>query len=439
MKEIKIGVIGTGRVGLVTAAGFADKGFEVWGVDNDRKKIEKLKNKESPFYEPELDELIKKNFERLHFTEEIKDAVSNCDILFICVGTPQREDGSADLSFVEGVTRQIAGCLDKYILIVEKSTVPVKTAEWIKKVMRLYLKKNVEYDVASNPEFLREGKAVYDFMYPDRIVIGVESEKAKNILLEIYKDFNSEIVITDIKTAEIIKHASNAFLATKISFINMISDLCDKVGADVDEVAHAMGLDERIGKEFLKAGIGYGGSCFPKDIKAFKRIGDEYKLNFSLLECVDRINAQRPLKFFEKVKSALWSVRGKTLCIWGLSFKPDTDDIREAPSIRIVKILHDEGAILNLYDPKAIPEFKKVFPEGERIRYFNSPYDSAKGSHAILILTEWDEFKNLDLGKLRSLVEVPIIVDGRNIFKKEEIAEKGFSYYPMGKPPCESF
>ncbi len=315
----------------------------------------------------------------------------------------------------------------------------MKTAEWIKKVMRLYLKKNVEYDVASNPEFLREGKAVYDFMYPDRVVIGVESKRARNILLEVYQDFNSEIVVTDIKTAEIIKHASNAFLATKISFINMISDLCNKVGADVDEVAYAMGLDKRIGKEFLKAGIGYGGSCFPKDIKAFKRIGDEYKLDFSLLECVDRINAQRPLKFFEKVKSALWSVRGKTLCAWGLSFKPDTDDIREAPSIKVVKILSDEGAILNLYDPKAIPEFKKVFPEGGRIRYFSSPYDAAKGSHAILILTEWDEFKNIDFEKLKSLVEVPIIVDGRNVFKKEDVAKKGFSYYPVGKPPCESF
>lgn len=439
MKKIRIGVIGVGRVGLVTAVGFAEKGFEVWGVDKDKEKIERLKNGQTPFYEPGLDELLRKNFNRLHFTEEIKTAVSKCEVLFICVGTPQREDGSADLSCVEEVTRQIAGCLEEYILIVEKSTVPVKTAEWIKRVMKLYLKRNVDYDVASNPEFLREGKAIYDFMYPDRIVIGVESERAKNILLEIYKDFNSEIVVTDIKTAEIIKHASNAFLATKISFINMISDLCDKVGADVDEVAYAMGLDKRIGKEFLKAGIGYGGSCFPKDIKAFKRIGDEYKLDFSLLECVDRINSERPKRFFEKVKSALWSVREKVLCVWGLSFKPDTDDIREAPSIKIVRILYDEGAILNLYDPKAMDEFKKIYPESEKIRYFSSPYDAARGSHAILILTEWDEFKNIDFEKLKTLVEIPIIVDGRNIFKKENLCKMGFSYYPMGKPPCESF
>jgi len=439
MKNFKIGVVGVGRVGLVTAAGFADKGFFVYGVDKDLKKIEKLKRLEAPFYEPGLDELIKRNSDKLFFTNNLKEIIHECDILFICVGTPQREDGSADLSYVEEVSREIAQNIEKYVLIVEKSTVPVATSEWIKKIMKLYLKKNVPYDVASNPEFLREGRAVYDFMNPDRIVIGVESEKAKEILLEIYKDFNSEIVITDIKTAEIIKHASNAFLATKISFINMIADLCEKVGADVDLVAYGMGLDKRIGKEFLKAGIGYGGSCFPKDIKAFKKIGEEYKLDFSLLECVDRINSQRPYKFFEKVKEALWSVRDKVLCIWGLSFKPDTDDIREAPSIKIVKILYDEGAILNLYDPKATFNFKEIFPENQRIRYFNSAYEAAKNSHAILILTEWDEFKNIDFDKLKSLVQIPIIVDGRNIFKKEEINKRGFSYYPMGKKPCECF
>ena len=439
MKNFKIGVVGVGRVGLVTAAGFAEKGFFVYGVDKDLKKIEKLKKLEAPFYEPGLDELIKKNSDKLFFTNNLKEIIHECDILFICVGTPQREDGSADLSYVEEVSREVAQNLEKYILIVEKSTVPVATSEWIKKTMRLYLKKNVPYDVASNPEFLREGKAVYDFMNPDRIVIGVESEKAKEILLEIYKDFNSPIVVTDIKTAEIIKHASNAFLATKISFINMVADLCEKVGADVDLVAYGMGLDKRIGSEFLKAGIGYGGSCFPKDIKAFKKIGEEYKLDFSLLECVDRINSQRAFRFFEKVKEALWSVRDKVLCIWGLSFKPDTDDIREAPSIRIVKILYDEGAILNLYDPKAIENFKEIFPENERIRYFNSPYEAAKDSHAILILTEWDEFKKIDFDKLKNLVEIPIIVDGRNIFEKEEINKKRFSYYPMGKKPCECF
>ena len=438
MKDIKIGVIGVGRVGLVTAVGFAEKGFYVYGVDKDLRKIEKLNKGEVPFYEPGLEKLLRKNFEKLFFTNNIKEAISKCEVLFICVGTPQKEDGSADLSYVEEVAREIATNLEKYILIVEKSTVPVNTCEWIKKIMRLYLKKSIPYDVASNPEFLREGKAIYDFLNPDRIVIGVESQRAKEILLEIYKDFNCEKVITDIKTAEIIKHASNAFLATKISFINMISDLCEKVGADVDLVAYAMGLDKRIGREFLKAGIGYGGSCFPKDIKAFKRIGDEYKLDFSLIECVDRINTQRPYRFFEKVKEALWSVKDKVLCIWGLSFKPDTDDIREAPSIKIVKILYEEGAILNLYDPKANEPFKELFPPNERIRYFDSPYEAARKAHAILILTEWEEFKSIDFEKLKSLVEIPIIVDGRNIFEKEIVYKKGFSYYPIGKKPCES-
>ena len=433
---MNLGVIGLGHVGLVTAVCLAEKGFRVFGMDKDDRKIKILKNKNLPFFEPGLQELLYKNFDKLEFTDKIKVILENCEVIFLCVGTPPLPDGKADLSQVEDASREIAKNLERFTLIVEKSTVPVKTAEWIKKVMSLYVKKNVPYEVASNPEFLREGSAVKDFLEPDRIVVGVESERAKKIFEKIYKDFNAPIIFTDIETAEIIKHASNAFLATKISFINMIADLCEKTGADILKVSEAMGLDKRIGREFLNAGIGYGGSCFPKDVKAFYKIGDELGLDFELLKCVDRINERRIEIFIEKIKRVLWIIKDKTFAIYGLAFKPGTDDIREAPSIKIVKKLLDEGAYLKVYDPYAMENFKKEFRNNVRIYYSKDPYDAAKSSNAILILTEWEIFKKLDYKKIKKLMETPIIIDGRNCLDMEKICKLDYIYVPVGRKGC---
>ncbi len=433
---MKLGVIGLGHVGLVTAVCFAEKGFEVIGMDKDKKRIQNLMNKKLPFYEPGLSELLEKNFNRLKFTDSIKEIIENVDVVFLCVGTPPLPDGSADLSQVEDASREIAKNLNKYLLIVEKSTVPVKTAEWIKKVMSLYVKKDIPFEVASNPEFLREGSAIKDFLEPDRIVVGIESDKAKNIFEEIYKDFKAPIIFTDIETAEIIKHASNAFLATKISFINMIADLCERTGADVIKVAEAMGFDKRIGREFLNAGIGYGGSCFPKDVKAFYRIGEELGLDFSLLKCVDKINEERVNKFIEKIKKILWIIRDKVFAVWGLSFKPGTDDVREAPSLKIVRKIIEEGGICRVYDPYAMENFKREFGESERIYYAEDIYDACRNAHAILILTEWNEFKKADFSKIKEMMETAIIVDGRNCLNMEKICKLEFIYIPTGRKGC---
>ncbi len=433
---MNLGVIGLGHVGLVTAVCFAEKGFRVYGMDKDKNRIENLKNKNLPFYEPGLKELLEKNSDRLIFTSSIKEIIENTEVVFLCVGTPPLPDGKADLSQVEDASREIAKNLDKYLLIVEKSTVPVKTAEWIKKVMSLYVKKDVSFEVASNPEFLREGSAIKDFLEPDRIVVGIESDKAKKIFEEIYKDFKAPIIFTDIETAEIIKHASNAFLATKISFINMIADLCEKTGADVIKVAEAMGFDKRIGREFLNAGIGYGGSCFPKDVKAFYRIGEELGLDFGLLKCVDKINEERVNKFIEKIKKILWIIRDKVFAVWGLSFKPGTDDVREAPSLKVVKKIVEEGGICRVYDPYAMENFKREFGENERVYYAEDVYDASRNAHAILILTEWDEFKKADFSKIKEMMETAIIVDGRNCLDMEKICELEFIYIPTGRKGC---
>ncbi|MEN3043602.1 MAG: UDP-glucose/GDP-mannose dehydrogenase family protein [Candidatus Hydrothermales bacterium] len=433
---MKLAVIGLGHVGLVTAVCFAEKGFKVFGMDKDKEKIKKLRNKEIPFFEPGLKELLIKNFDRLEFTDSIELVTESCEVIFLCVGTPSLPDGRADLSQVEDVSREIAKNLNRFTLIVEKSTVPVKTAEWIKRIMSLYVKKNVTYEVASNPEFLREGSAVRDFLEPDRIVVGVESERGKKIFEKIYEDFDAPIIFTDIETSEIIKHASNAFLATKISFINMISDLCEKTGADILKVSEAMGLDKRIGREFLNAGVGYGGSCFPKDVKAFYKIGEELGLDFSLLKCVDKINESRIDKFIEKIKKVLWIIKDKTFAIWGLSFKPGTDDVREAPSIKIAKRILEEKGICRVYDPYAIENFKKEFVNSDRIYYSKDPYDAVKGANAILIVTEWDEFKNLDFKKIKELMETPIIIDGRNCLDMNKMCELNFIYVPTGRKIC---
>jgi len=428
-------VVGAGYVGLVSACGFAELGHEVVCVEKDEDKLAMLKEGVSPIYEPGLEELLKEKLAcgSLRFTHDLGESAAWAQVIFICVGTPPREDGSADLSQVEEVARRIAGVIDEYKLIVEKSTVPVKTAQWIKRTIELYGGKGKSYDVASNPEFLREGNALNDFFNPDRIVIGVESDRAEKILRDIYAKIDAPILVTDINTAEIIKHASNSFLAMKISFINMVADLCEAVGADVKRVAKGMGLDRRIGEAFLGAGIGYGGSCFPKDLKAFIKIAEEHHVDFSLLKEVQKINELRIERFLKKIKDVMWVLKDKEIAIWGLSFKPDTDDIREAPSLRLIPLLLSEGVSLRLYDPKAINNFKRVFPETDRVRYFTDPYSAVEGAHALVILTEWEEFKRADLARVKELLLTPLIFDGRNIFEPEEVQKFGLEYYPVGR------
>jgi len=436
---MRLTVVGAGYVGLTTAVCFAHLGNEVMVVEKLPEKVQVLKEGKVPFYEPGLEEMLKENLSlgRLFFTTDLKEGLDFSDVIFICVGTPQRPDGSADLSQVEEVARETAKLMEGYKLLVEKSTVPVNTHKLIKRTVERYLKmrgKILGFDVASNPEFLREGSAVRDFLEPDRIVIGVESERARRIMEELYKDFKCPIIFTDPTTSELIKHASNSFLAMKISYINMVADLCEKVGADVRLVAEGMGYDKRIGREFLRAGIGWGGSCFPKDIKAFIKMAKDHGVDFSLLEEVDKINQRRAVQFVEKVRSVLWSLKDKTLAVWGLSFKPNTDDIREAPSLRLVPMLLKEGARLKLYDPKAMKNFKKLYPPGKDLDYAPDMYSAVEGASALLIFTEWEEFQKADLRRVKELMELPIIIDGRNIYEPEVVRGLGFEYYGVGVP-----
>ncbi|MCS6803582.1 MAG: UDP-glucose/GDP-mannose dehydrogenase family protein [Acidobacteriota bacterium] len=429
-------VIGAGHVGLVSAACFAKLGHQVIAVDKNEERIRQLHQGRSPFYEPGLDELLHEAVakQRLMFSTDVADGVNRSEIIFICVGTPPMADGGADLSQVEEVARMVAHTMTDYKLIVEKSTVPVKTSQWIKRTVGLFKRSGVEFDVASNPEFLREGTAIKDFMEPDRIVIGVESERAKALMLKLYEGFNCPVLVTDINTAEIIKHASNSFLAMKISFINMIADLCERTGADVQMVAEGMGYDRRIGRSFLNAGAGYGGSCFPKDVKAFAKIAEDLGLNFELLKEVDRINESRVGRLMERLKEALWMCRNKTIGVLGLAFKPDTDDIRESVSLKVIRQLLDQGARLKLYDAKAAENMKREFPpQPDIVQYVDSPYEAARDAEALLILTEWDEFKHLDLPRVKTLMRTPIIVDGRNVFDPARVRELGFEYYCMGR------
>ncbi|HDZ27623.1 hypothetical protein LCGC14_0840570 [marine sediment metagenome] len=433
---MKIGVIGTGYVGLVTAVCLADLGHDVVGTDVVADKIDKASRGISHIYEPGLEELLKANLKKgnLSFTADLDKAIQSSDVLFVSVNTPQKEDGSADMTFVESVARKIADNLNDYKVVVEKSTVPVKTSMWIKKTITSCKKKDVDFDVASNPEFLREGSAVSDFLNPDRIIIGVETEKARDILVKIYEKFKDLILVTNIDTAELIKHASNSYLALKISYINLIAELCEKTDADVNQVAKGMGFDPRIGSQFLKAGLGYGGSCFPKDIRALTKIGEDLGVNMNLLREADRVNLERIDSFVEKTKKALWILKDKKIAILGLAFKPETDDIREAVSIKIIKRLLDEGSFLRLYDPKAIENMREIFPEkSPQISYVKSPYDAVKEANALLIITEWDEFKELDLKKIKEVMDNPIIIDGRNVYDPSEVRELGFEYYSIGR------
>jgi len=433
---VKIAVIGTGYVGLVTAVCLAELGHDVVGTDVVADKIDKASQGTPHIYEPGLEELLKKNLKKgnLIFIHDLDDTIRSSDVLFVCVNTPQRKDGSADMAYVEGVSRRIAGNMNDYKVVVEKSTVPVKTSMWIKRSIDLHKKKKVEFDVASNPEFLREGMAVSDFLNPDRIVIGVESERARDILVKIYERYKDRILVTNIDTAELIKHASNSFLALKISYINLISELCEKTDADVEQVAEGMGMDPRIGGHFLRAGLGYGGSCFPKDIRALTKIGEDLGVKFELLKEADKINLRRIDIFVDKIKKALWILKDKTIAVLGLSFKPETDDIREAPSLKVISRLLEEGALLRLYDPQAMKNVKEVVPEQPpQVYYAKSAYDAVEKANALLIVTEWSEFGELDLKKIKGLMDNPIIIDGRNIYEPAKMRELGFEYYSVGR------
>ncbi len=430
---MKIGIIGSGYVGLVTGACLAHLGHRVICVDQDKVKIRTLKKGKIPFYEPGLMEMVLENVtaKRLFFTTEISRIVDHCEVLFICVNTPPKPNGEADLSFVETVAKQIATHLRKYCLIVEKSTVPVETGEWVRQTIKRYIKKDVHFDVASNPEFLREGSAIHDFLQPDRIVIGVSSTRAEKIFRMLYSPLKAPMIVTDIKSAELIKHAANSFLATKISFTNAVSRICDAVGADIEKVALGMGLDARIGKQFLKAGVGFGGSCFPKDVSAFLHISEKLGARFELLADVLRINDAQAKCFVEKIKNSMKTLRGKTVGVLGLAFKPDTDDMRSAPSIPIIQMLQKEGVRVKAYDPQAACKASSIL---KGVDYVNTPYEVGHGAHAIAVLTEWSEFLNLDWEHLKKSMKGRFFFDGRNMFSPAEMKKHGFHYFSIGRP-----
>ncbi|MBM3254755.1 MAG: UDP-glucose/GDP-mannose dehydrogenase family protein [Candidatus Omnitrophica bacterium] len=430
---MNISIIGSGYVGLVTGSCFAELGNRVICADNDSKKIEGLKKGIIPIYEPGLKELVMSNMKkkRLRFSSSVKEAVLESEVIFIAVGTPSLENGEADLTYIENVARNIAQNLNGYRLIVEKSTVPVETGKWVKQTIATYIKRKVKFDIASNPEFLREGQAISDFMHPDRIVIGVESKAARDILVNLYSPLKAPLVITDIKSAELIKHASNSFLATKISFINAISRICEKVGADVVEVAVGLGLDKRIGPSFLNAGLGYGGSCFPKDLDAFVTISEKLGYDFGLLKAARQINQEQKAFFLSKIRDALWILKDKNVGVLGLSFKPNTDDIRNAPAIEIIQALQIEGAKIKAYDPSSMDKAKAVL--GKKVKFCKDAYEVCRDSDCLLLVTEWDEFKELDFLRVKKLLKRPLVIDGRNIYDHKRMEKLGFSYVGIGR------
>jgi UDPglucose 6-dehydrogenase len=430
---MNISIIGTGHVGLITGACLAERGHKVLCVDSDERKIRSLRARRMPIYEPGLEEIVVGNVraKRLQFGGSNLDAVAFGKVIFICVPTPPTASGGADLSYIESVSRDIAGALSDYRLVVEKSTVPVRTGGHVKAVIAKYAKKGRDFDVASNPEFLREGSAIQDTLNPDRIVFGVETHRAEMVLRELYKPFKAPIVVTDIKSAELIKHASNSFLALKISYANAIAAVCELSGASVTEVTRGMGMDVRIGPQFLQAGIGYGGSCFPKDVAAFEAISRDLGYDFSLLRDVQRINAEARERFLKKVEQELWIVKGKTIAAFGLSFKPNTDDLRESVAIATVERLAAQGARIRAYDPQAMEKAKAVLKD---VTFCGSALEAATGADCALLLTDWEEFRNLDLKKLRKVMAHPTVLDGRNLFDPEKMKEAGFTYRSVGRP-----
>jgi UDPglucose 6-dehydrogenase len=454
---MRIAVVGSGYVGLVAGACFADLGHDVILVDNDQKKLAALRNGEVPIHEKFLPELLGRHRgQRLNFSDDLEEAVRLSSVIFVAVGTPPTQSGEADLSYVESVAREISGGIDGYKVIVEKSTVPVYTSEWVRKIILRSGTDPEMFDVASNPEFLREGTAVTDFLFPDRIVIGCDRERSAEVLREIYQPLTTgtyyerpdaipqpdrasipaPIIVTSTKSAELIKHASNAFLAMKISFINAVACVCESVGANVNQVVHGIGTDSRIGSRFLNPGIGYGGSCFPKDVMAFRAVARECGYEFRLLDEVMRINEEQRQRFLRKVRSALWTLRGKNLGVLGLAFKGGTDDIRESPAIFLVQALLQEGSKVTAYDPAATERTQEVMNSG--ITFVNSAYEAAHDADALLILTEWEEFSNLDLKRLRQELRYPIVIDGRNLYDPEVMAAQGFTYYSVGRATSHS-
>ncbi|MCX6912252.1 MAG: UDP-glucose/GDP-mannose dehydrogenase family protein [Verrucomicrobia bacterium] len=429
---MKLTIIGTGYVGLVTGTCFAEVGHQVVCVDNDPAKVKLLQEGGIPIYEPGLEELVKKNVAagRLTFTTSTAEGVEKSDVIFIAVPTPPQPDGSVDMSFLERVARDIAAAMTSYKIVVDKSTVPVQTGDKVAEAIKRYGKARVEFDVVSNPEFLREGFAVEDLMHPDRIVVGVRSQRPVPALQEIYAPFNAPIIITDINSAELIKHASNSFLALKISYINAVAVLCEATGANIQEVAHGMGMDERIGRRFLHASLGFGGSCFPKDLSAFIKIAEQVGYDFRLLKEVQHINAAQMDRFVKKIQETLWVLKDKTIGVLGLAFKQNTDDIRSSPALDLCHRLQKEGAVLRVHDPKAMEKAKAVLKD---VTYVEDMNAVAEGCDALVIATEWDEFKKLDLDRARKALTHPILFDGRNLFDPAEMERLGFIYKSIGR------
>lgn len=450
--QMRIAIVGSGYVGLVATVCFAELGHQVISVDNDARKTAMLQRGEIPIHEQYLPELLARHYgSSVCFSSSLPDAVRDSEAVFIAVGTPQGGEGQADLSYVESVARELARAVNGYKLIVEKSTVPVFTHDWIRKVMLLNGAPGDSFEVASNPEFLREGTAVTDFLYPDRIVIGVDSERAADLLRAIYRPLTEgtyqvispvpapegtrvppPLIQTTAKSAELIKHASNAFLAMKISFINAVANLCESVGADVQQVCAGIGSDSRIGPRFLNPGIGYGGSCFPKDLMAFRAVARECGYDFRLLDEVININEDQRHRFVRKVRNALWTLRGKRLGVLGLAFKGGTDDIRESPAIALLEMLLKEDCEIHAYDPAAMENARLVLPS-TGMTYVGSPYEAAQGADALLILTDWAEFGELDLERIRAALSYPIIIDGRNLYDPAVMGACGFLYYSIGR------
>lgn len=425
-------MVGTGYVGLTSGACLAKVGHEVICVDNDAEKIATLNRGEMPIYEPGLQDIVAKAVAdgRLGFSTDTGSSIRGVAVCFIAVGTPTLDTGEPDLSYVERVARDVAANMSDYLLVVEKSTVPVQTHKWIRTTIERYNRAGTLFDVASNPEFLREGSAVRDFLEPDRIVVGCESDRARNLMEEIYKPMNAPMIFTDLASAELIKHASNAFLATKISFANALAVICEAAGADVRQVTQGMGMDRRIGHEFLHAGIGYGGFCFPKDLRAFIRIAEEVGYDFALLREVEKTNADMKIRFVRKIQNALWNLQDKNIGVLGLAFKPNTDDMRFAPSIDIIAELVKRGARVRAYDPQAMERARKIITG---VEFCRGAEEVAEQADLLAVLTEWPEFARLDLGRIKKRMRVPIICDGRNLFERAEVERLGFTYFGVGR------
>jgi UDPglucose 6-dehydrogenase len=431
---MKLSIIGSGYVGLTTGACFAEVGHHVLCVDNDQEKVDALNAGQIPIFEPGLEALVKKNVaaRRLQFTSSTEEGVDHGEVLFIAVPTPPLEDGSVDLSFMEKVAREIAQNLSSYRVIVDKSTVPVKTGEQVAKTIREHARPGMEFDVVSNPEFLREGSAVTDLMQPDRIVIGSNSDRALALMQKVYEPFMAPVLVTDINSAELIKHAANSFLALKISYINALAEICEVSGADVQKVAEGIGSDKRIGRGFLKAGLGYGGSCFPKDVAAFIAITEQSGQPFELLKEVQRINDRQVDRFLDGIREALWTLKDKKVAVWGLSFKPNTDDVRSSVAMDLVQRLVTEGAIVSAFDPKAMDKAREL-PLASKIRLAESALDAAKDAEVLILATEWPEFAYVDLAALRSAMSSPLIFDGRNLLDPAAVRDFGFQYRGIGR------